>query len=119
VWILQTLPAVVIALYTRWFHRWALLAGWVAGMALGTGMAIDNHFKGSTHLLFGINAYEAIWAFLLNLIVAVVGTLALRAANAPEGVDETTPEDYLEVGEVRGARPLPGTPEQEAAPARG
>src|SRR3954452_8802233 len=27
VWILQTRPAVVIALYTRWFHRWALLAG--------------------------------------------------------------------------------------------
>jgi solute:Na+ symporter, SSS family len=119
VWILQTLPAVVIALYTRWFHRWALMAGWVAGMALGTGMAIDNHFKGSTHLLFGVNAYEAIWAFLLNLIVAVVGTLVLRAANAPEGSDETAPEDYLEVGEVRGARPLPGTPEEEAAPVRG
>ena len=35
VWILQTLPAIVVGLYTRWFHRWALLAGWAAGMALG------------------------------------------------------------------------------------
>jgi hypothetical protein len=26
VWILQTLPAIVIGLYTRWFHRWALLS---------------------------------------------------------------------------------------------
>jgi SSS family solute:Na+ symporter len=118
VWILQTLPAVVIALYTRWFHRWALLAGWLAGMALGTGMAIDNKFKGSTHLLFGINAYEAIWAFLLNLVVAVVGTVVLRALGAPEGRDETAPEDYVEVGEVEGAKPLPGTPEQEVAGAR-
>ena len=25
--ILQTLPAVAIALYTRWLHRWALIAG--------------------------------------------------------------------------------------------
>ena len=30
IWILQTLPAVVIGLYTRWFHRWALLLGWAA-----------------------------------------------------------------------------------------
>ncbi|MDQ4021973.1 MAG: sodium:solute symporter, partial [Actinomycetota bacterium] len=33
--ILQTLPMVAIALYTRWFHIWGLVAGWVAGMAWG------------------------------------------------------------------------------------
>ena len=33
--ILQTLPAVAIALYTRWLHRWALVAGWVVGMGYG------------------------------------------------------------------------------------
>ncbi len=33
--ILQTLPAVALGLYTRWFHRWALIAGWAAGMAVG------------------------------------------------------------------------------------
>jgi len=27
VWILQTLPAIVFGLFTRWFHRWALLIG--------------------------------------------------------------------------------------------
>ena len=31
--ILQTLPAVAIALYTRWLHSKALIAGWVVGMA--------------------------------------------------------------------------------------
>ncbi|MGZ4596618.1 MAG: monocarboxylate uptake permease MctP, partial [Actinomycetes bacterium] len=33
--ILQTMPAVAIALFTRWFHRWALVAGWAAGMLVG------------------------------------------------------------------------------------
>ena len=31
IWILQTFPAVVIGLYTRWFHRFALIIGWAAG----------------------------------------------------------------------------------------
>src|ERR671929_386866 len=36
VWILQTFVAIVAGLYTRWFHRWALLAGWAVGMVYGT-----------------------------------------------------------------------------------
>ncbi len=36
VWILQTILAIVAGLYTRWFHRWALLAGWAAAMVYGT-----------------------------------------------------------------------------------
>ncbi|WP_411095662.1 sodium:solute symporter family transporter, partial [Streptomyces sp. 021-3] len=36
IWILQTFPALVGGLFTRWFHRWALLAGWAVGMAYGT-----------------------------------------------------------------------------------
>jgi SSS family solute:Na+ symporter len=27
IWILQTFPSIVFGLFTRWFHRWALLAG--------------------------------------------------------------------------------------------
>ncbi len=34
IWILQTFPAIVIGLYTRWFHRWALILGWAAAMVL-------------------------------------------------------------------------------------
>ncbi|MDQ2731785.1 MAG: sodium:solute symporter, partial [Armatimonadota bacterium] len=33
VWILQTFPAVIVGLYTRWLHRYALLAGWAVGMS--------------------------------------------------------------------------------------
>ena len=36
IWILQTFPAIVFSLYTRWFHRWALLVGWAVGMVYGT-----------------------------------------------------------------------------------
>ena len=36
IWILQTFPALVGGLFTRWFHRWALLAGWAVGMIYGT-----------------------------------------------------------------------------------
>ena len=35
-WIIQTLPAVMLGLYTRWFNDWALLIGW----AVGTGRGI-------------------------------------------------------------------------------
>jgi SSS family solute:Na+ symporter len=31
IWILQTFPVIVFSRYTRWFHKWALLAGWAAG----------------------------------------------------------------------------------------
>ena len=36
IWILQTFPAIVAGLYTRWFHRWALIIGWAAAMVYGT-----------------------------------------------------------------------------------
>ena len=42
VWILQTIIAIVAGLYTRWFHRWALLAGWAVGMVYGTVVAYQQ-----------------------------------------------------------------------------
>lgn len=113
VWILQTLPSVVIALYTRWLHRWALLAGWAAGMVVGTAMAASQSFSSVYPLhLFGlsVNGYAAIFALIVNLVVSVGGTLVLRATGAPVGEDHTVPEDYEELGEVGGAKPLPATP---------
>jgi Na+/proline symporter len=49
--ILQTLPAIAIALYTRWLHRWALVAGWVAGMGYGLYLLwlIPNPANGRPH----------------------------------------------------------------------
>ncbi|MGZ5368334.1 MAG: monocarboxylate uptake permease MctP [Aeromicrobium sp.] len=110
IWILQTLPSIVIGLYTRWFHRYALLAGWALGMFWGTLAAYnkpvigkpDSHFGGSVGPLevFGIQISENLiyfgcTALVLNLIVAVIGTLILRATNVSAGVDETLPSDSL------------------------
>src|SRR6202042_190351 len=47
VWILQTFPSIVAGLYTRWFHRWALLAGWAAAMIYGTIVAYNQPAAGS------------------------------------------------------------------------
>jgi SSS family solute:Na+ symporter len=102
VWVLQTFPAIVIGLYTRWMHRWALLAGWAAGMAWGTWLAygvaspVQSHFGGPLVAFPGTDTkvYIALLALILNLLVAVVLTAVLRAAHVAEGVDSTRPQDY-------------------------
>ncbi|MDP9695980.1 UNVERIFIED_ORG: SSS family solute:Na+ symporter [Arthrobacter globiformis] len=103
IWILQTFPAVVAGLYTRWFDRWALLVGWAVGIAFGTASAYNvinpvthAHFGGSIAPLPGTDftVYIAVSAFVLNLLVAVVLTLVLRALKVPRGEDKTRPSDY-------------------------
>ncbi|MEV4437958.1 monocarboxylate uptake permease MctP [Streptomyces sp. NPDC049577] len=101
IWILQTVPALVGGLFTRWAHRWALLAGWAAGMAYGTWKAYETpsatqpHF-GNTNLipLIGEKGYIGLTAFVLNVIVVIVATFVLRAVKAPDGVDQTRASDY-------------------------
>jgi SSS family solute:Na+ symporter len=46
-------------------------------------------------LLGGQTGYIALSAFALNVSVAVLGTLVLRAARVPSGGDATTPGDYV------------------------
>ncbi|WP_328319561.1 monocarboxylate uptake permease MctP [Streptomyces sp. NBC_00388] len=102
IWILQTMPALVGGLFTRWFHRWALLAGWAAGMIYGTlaafGVASPTqaHFGGSSKEIPGIGqiGYIGLTAFVLNVVVTLVLTVVLNAVKAPAGIDETSPEDY-------------------------
>ncbi len=104
IWILQTFPAVVFSLFTRWFHRWALLAGWAAAMVYGTVEAYqvvnpvtDKHFGGSLALMPGIEqmGYIAMTAFCLNLVISVVLSAILNAAKVSNGQDETIPFDYF------------------------
>jgi SSS family solute:Na+ symporter len=98
VWIIQTLPAVIFGLYTRWFHRWALVVGWAAGMAFGTYKAVSNDFVPVTNVL-GINSYTALSAVVLNLLIAAALTLVLRAMSSRDELDETRPEDFDELEE--------------------
>jgi solute:Na+ symporter, SSS family len=97
VWIIQTLPAIVIGLYTRWLHRWALLIGWAVGMLTGTAMAVSQNFTSVYPLpLFGatVPGYAALYALIVNLVVAVVLTWVFNAMTVSAGKDETVEMDY-------------------------
>src|SRR5579859_7261078 len=96
-WIIQTLPIVIIGLYSRWLHRWALAAGWATGMALSTWMVVSQQFKPTFPLHLGdwtLPGYAAFYSVLVNFAVAVVLTLVFRAVKVPGRTDSTSPADY-------------------------
>ncbi|GLW06567.1 solute:Na+ symporter, SSS family protein [Microtetraspora sp. NBRC 13810] len=107
--ILQTLPAVGLGLYTRWFHRGGLVAGWVAGMGAGVVMLYNipnpatgkEHFGGSAFSLGNlgldttVTVYAGLLALIVNLVVAVVATVICRRAGMSDGPDATRPDHYL------------------------
>jgi SSS family solute:Na+ symporter len=102
IWILQTFPAIAVGLFTRWLHRWALLAGWLVGMvygsyeAYGVSSATVHHFAGSTAKIpfIGQTAYIGLTALVINLIVAIALTVVLRLWPSSAGSDVTAPDDY-------------------------
>jgi SSS family solute:Na+ symporter len=117
--ILQTLPAVAIALYTRWFHLHGLVAGWLLGMAAGFWMLyqIPNPATRRTHFgavgfpvsdlgAFGwypfaganLQIYVGVVALAVNLAVALVVTVVVRTLRVPNGTDGTDRGDYLADG---------------------
>jgi SSS family solute:Na+ symporter len=112
IWIIQTLPSVFIGLYTHWFHRWALVIGWAAGMALGTWMFIAQGNTPNFNLAIGggqhLLIYAAVVSLVVNLVLSLVLTPIFRAVGIPSGKDATTREDYQEIQE------LPKEPAPEA-----
>jgi SSS family solute:Na+ symporter len=98
IWIIQTLPPVMLGAYTRWFNSWALLAGWAAGTFAGTAMAIATKLTNTFPLAIGgytFPGYTAVYTVVLNLAVAEVLTPvfnAMSSARAP--ADETVAADY-------------------------
>ena len=96
IWIMQLVPSVGFGIFTRWFHPWALVAGWAAGMGAGTGMAWALGLKSSVYPLPLVGGtYAAVPAVLLNLAVAAVGTLVLRGLRVRAGVDVTDARVYF------------------------
>jgi SSS family solute:Na+ symporter len=98
VWIIQTLPAVIGGLYTRWFHDRALFLGWLAGIAAGTAMAASQQFKPIYPLHFAgvtIPTYAALAALVVNLVVVIVLTPVFNAMHAVRGPDETEAGHYV------------------------
>jgi SSS family solute:Na+ symporter len=116
VWILQTFPALVGGLYTRWLHRGALMVGWAVGMVFGTWTAYQvpkpgepgTHFGGPLSVVpfTDTKGYIALTALVLNLLVVVVLSFVFHALKVPAGKDHTTPDDYLVDAGDRGVRDL-------------
>ncbi|CAN7378858.1 monocarboxylate uptake permease MctP [Caballeronia sp. 15715] len=88
VWILQIFPAIVFSLYTRRLNTPGLFLGWLAGIVLGTGMAIAQglkpvfalHLGGATYPL-----YIGLIALALNIVVSfVVSMVTPRRAPVPQ-----------------------------------
>lgn len=98
IWICQTLPAVMLALFVR-LNPYALLMGWAAGMVSGTWMAWTLALKSSTYVLhiFGLEipCYAAVSALLLNLVIAYALTPVCNALSRKPRFDETAAEDYI------------------------
>jgi SSS family solute:Na+ symporter len=121
IWILQTFPAIVVGLYTRWLHRWALVIGWAAAMIYGTVQAYrtpggtQQHFGASAAPVFGHVIYIAIAALIINLVVSVVLTFVFRAVKLPAGADETQPAHYTADPADGAAAKVPAAAGQEAA----
>ena len=97
VWIVQTAPAVVLGLYTRFFNGWALLLGWVAGFGLGSWMVASNNFTPVYPLHFaGVSfpCYAALASLVVNLAVSFVVSLFLNRVASDRDQDVTVAEDY-------------------------
>jgi SSS family solute:Na+ symporter len=96
IWIIQTLPAVLIGVYTRWFNDWAQLVGWALCIVIGTWMATAMNFTATYPLALGdwsFPGYIALYTLALNLAVAAVLT-PLFNAMADKPADQTTASDY-------------------------
>jgi solute:Na+ symporter, SSS family len=100
IWIIQTLPPVMLGAYTRWFNSWALLAGWAVGTFAGTAMAIATKLTTTFPLAIGghtFPGYTAVYTVVLNLAVAAVLTPVFNAMRSGrEIMDQTVASDYTE-----------------------
>jgi solute:Na+ symporter, SSS family len=97
IWISQTLPSVLLGLYTRIFNGWALLLGWIAGFGLGTWMVVTNNFAPVWPLHLGgttFPCYIALIALAVNIVIALVLSPVFNALAPDRHRDTTGAEDF-------------------------
>jgi SSS family solute:Na+ symporter len=92
VWILQTLPALLIGL--RWHrpHRYALLAGLICGVISGTWLVAAQGYVATTWISFSgwhFGVYTGLVALAVNLGVTGLLTPVLDRAGVARGTDST------------------------------
>ena len=78
VWILQIFPAIVFSLYTRKLSTSGLLAGWLVGIVLGTGLAISQGLKP----VFALHVGGAVFPLYIGLIALVANIVIAFAVSA-------------------------------------
>ena len=97
--IIQTLPAVLLGLYTRWLHPRALLIGWAFGIGSGSWMAAQLAFAKSIYALhiFGVTVpcYAALSSLVLNIAVSVALSLVFNVFEHGTRADATAAADYV------------------------
>ena len=79
-WILQTFPALVFALFTRWFRAEGLLLGWTGGIIWGTWTAWSNGLKPLASISVGDVSYQfyvGLGALIINIAIAAIATVAI------------------------------------------
>jgi SSS family solute:Na+ symporter len=110
IWIVQTLPAVFLGLYTNWFHHRALLIGLVSGLVVGTWLIVAQNFLSSIATVelgtFHLPIYVALIALAVNLLLSTMLTPLLRFFRVRAGEDTTLPADF-EAHPVAGSRTEP------------
>ena len=98
IWISQTIPSVIVGLYTRWLNPWALIIGWAAGLVSGTWMVASNGFQSAVFPLaidgLTIPGYAALYALAINFVVSIVLSLLLNPIRVTRGTDRTSAADY-------------------------
>ena len=94
--IIQTLPSVMLGVYTRWFNDWALVVGWAVGTVAGIWMFVAANLTPNYPLAIAghtFPGYTALYTVILNLVIAIVLTPIFNATGSKQ-YDETVPADY-------------------------
>ena len=97
-WIIQTFPAIVFSLFTRFLNGWALLIGWFAGIVSATWLVAVNSFAPTWvfHVFgYSVPSYIALATVVLNAFVAFLLSLPLNSVANDRHKDETEVADYV------------------------
>ncbi|BAB60465.1 proline permease [Thermoplasma volcanium GSS1] len=94
--ILQTLPAVFLGMYVKHLEKYAIAAGWLAGIASGVYFEIYSNFVYlhysiiKTTLMpsaFGL-IFVGLTALVINLVVVVIGTAIVYAMHKQPNISK-------------------------------
>jgi SSS family solute:Na+ symporter len=98
IWIIQTLPAVFLGLYTNWFHRRALIIGLLGGLFVGTWMVIAQNWSPVVSTSFldiqVPSLYAAVPSLIVNLVLCVCLTPIFRLLGLSNGRDYTVLTEF-------------------------